>query len=76
MKGAADISMLQYTIFLKGQAQPVHVQADSFEFNFTPRNAEDIEPKMLFLLRGEDTAAVFRLEEIQGFVAPSDLSNV
>ena len=28
--------MLQYTIFLKGQAQPVHVQADSFEFNFSP----------------------------------------
>lgn len=76
MKGSANIFMLQYTIFLKGQAQPVHVHADSFEFNFTPRNAEDIEPKMLFLLRGEDTAAVFRLEEIQGFVAPSDLSNV
>ncbi len=64
--------MLSYTIFLKGQAQPVQVKADSFEFNFTPRNADDIEPKLLFLLRGEETAAVFRLEEIQGFVAPSE----
>lgn len=64
--------MLPFTIYLKGQSQPVQVKADSFEFNFTPRNAEEIEPKLLFLLRGEDTAAVFLLEELQGFVAPAE----
>ena len=64
--------MLPFTVYLKNQAQPVQVKADSFEFNFTPRNADDIEPKLLFLLRGEDTAAVFRLEEILGFVAPAE----
>jgi hypothetical protein len=64
--------MLPFTVYLKGQSQPVQVKADSFEFNFTPRNAEEIEPKLLFLMRGEETAAVFLLEELQGFVAPSE----
>ena len=64
--------MQSFTIYLKGQTQPVQVKADSFEFNFTPRNAEEIEPKLLFLMRGEETAAVFVLDEIQGFVAPSE----
>ena len=62
--------MLPFTIYLKGHSQPVQVKADSFEFNFTPRNSDEVEPKLLFLMRGEETAAVFLLDELQGFVAP------
>jgi hypothetical protein len=62
MKAVTNISMLQYTIFLKGQAQPVHVQADSFEFNCNARNADGRE-------------ANFQLEQSQGSAAPSNLTN-
>jgi hypothetical protein len=63
--------MQTFTVYLKSQDQPVVVSAESYEFNFNSRNADEIDPKLLYLKRGEDTAAVFRLDEIQGFIAPA-----